>query len=355
MTHVTASLDQDSFRGRNDDGSQSGASWKATTNTNWTQAVDENFRVRFLVQETAGGSVNNANLQLQYNLNGTGWNSVNGTSSVVQSALSANFADDDNTTQQIGAGTFISPNSGMDENNGLAGENNDIDFDGNDEVEVEYCCQVLSGDVADTDTVQLRVVRADLTVLESYTNTPSITVSEDSSITGSGTLGSGASDISGSGAQTHTGSGTISAGASSLSGAGSQVHDGSGTLVSAASSVSGTGTQEVSGSGTLTPSASTVSGTGSVETDDISGGGTLVSGDSSISGTGSQTIIVSGTLVAQSSSLSGSGIQTISGYGSLSSDPSTISGSGSIPSSGPSIRAIVSPSITTWMSTGTVQ
>lgn len=181
MTHVNPSLEQNSFRGRNDDGSESAATWKATANTDWTQAVDENFRIRFLVQETAGGSENNVNLQLQYNHNGGGWNSVNASSSVVQSSLSGNFAEDDNTTQQIGSGTFISPNSGMDEDEGLAGESSDIDFAGNDEVEVEYCCQILSGDVADTDTVQLRVVRGDLTVLETYTNTPTVTVSESSS------------------------------------------------------------------------------------------------------------------------------------------------------------------------------
>lgn len=178
MTHVNPSLDQDSFRGRDDDGSESVATWKAAANTNWTQEVDENFRVRFLIQETAGGSENNVQPQLQYNLNAAGWTSVTGASSVVKASLSDNFADDDNTTQQIGAGTFITPNSGMDEDNGLAGENMDIDFAGNDEVEVEYCCQIVGADVNDADTVELRVVRNNLTVLEIYTNTPSITVSK---------------------------------------------------------------------------------------------------------------------------------------------------------------------------------
>lgn len=176
MTHVTPNLDQDSFRGRNDDGSESAATWKATANTNWSQLPDENFRVRFLVQEDAGGAENNVNLQLQYNHNAAGWNNVSGTSTVVQASASANFADDDDTTQQIGTGTFITPNSGMDENNGLAGESGNIDFSGNDEVEVEYCCQILSADTATNDTIELRVVRGDGTVLETYTNTPSITV-----------------------------------------------------------------------------------------------------------------------------------------------------------------------------------
>ena len=156
--HNSPVLNQQSFRARNDDGSESAATWIAAVNTNWTQAVDANFRIRFLVQETNGGSSNNASPQLQYNLNSGGWNNVTASSTVVRSSASTQFADDDNTTQQVGSGTFITPNSGMDEDNGLAGENSDIDFAGNDEVEVEYCVQIRSADVADADTIQLRVI-----------------------------------------------------------------------------------------------------------------------------------------------------------------------------------------------------
>lgn len=198
QAHNTASLDQQDFRGRNDDGSQSAATWKALVNTNWTQVVDENFRVRFAVRDDGGGALNDVQLQLEYNLNGAGWNPVNAASLVVRSAASGNFAEGDSTTQQISTtgGTFITPNSGMDESNGLAGEANDIDFvDGvNDEVEVEFCAQVRSADVANNDVVQLRVTAAG-TPLGNYTNTPSVTVSEaaagallEGSASGSATL-----------------------------------------------------------------------------------------------------------------------------------------------------------------------
>jgi len=176
MTHNDPIFDQDSFRGREDDGSETAATWIAAANTDWTQNVDANFRIRFLIQETNGGPNNNSQLQLQYNKNSGGWNDVNGTSSNAQSSLSTHFADDDNTTQQLGSGTFITPNSGMDEDNGLAGELNDIDFAGNDEVEVEYCLQLLSADVADGDTIQFRVL-VDSTAI-SATNTPTVTVNE---------------------------------------------------------------------------------------------------------------------------------------------------------------------------------
>lgn len=166
-------FDQDSFRGRNDDGSESAATWKAAVNINWTQTVDENFRVRFLIQETAGHAGSNQEMQLQYNLNAAGWNNVNAASSVVRS-FAGQLVEDGDTTQQIGAGTFLTPNGGQDEVDGITAVNA-MDFAGSDEVEAEFCVQIIGADVSDADTVELRCLR-DGIVLDAYTNTPSITV-----------------------------------------------------------------------------------------------------------------------------------------------------------------------------------
>ena len=101
-------------------------------------------------------------LQVEY-LNGAGWNDVNAASSVVRAWASPNVADGADTTQQVGSGTFVTPNAGFDEVNGLAGGTS-LDFSGSDEVEVEYCVQIRSAVVSDTDTIQLRVKG-----LDSYT------------------------------------------------------------------------------------------------------------------------------------------------------------------------------------------
>jgi hypothetical protein len=162
--------DQDKFRGRNDDDNEADATWKAAVNNNWTQKMDENFRVRFVVQETGDGSEANKTFQLQYNHKGGGWNNVTGSSSVVRSWASPNVADGADTTQQIGSGTFVAPNAGFDEANGQAG-GSALDFSGSDEVELEFCLQIQSSDVTNDDTIQLRVKG-----LDSYTNTPTITV-----------------------------------------------------------------------------------------------------------------------------------------------------------------------------------
>ncbi len=175
LMEATATFDQDSFRGRNDDGSETTATWKANANINWTQAVDENFRVRFLIQETAGVAESNFKEDLQYNLNGAGWNDVDdSTSLVVRMSLSGNFAHGDDTTQQVGAGTFVVDNDGMNETNPPGGTMVP-DFAGNDETEFEFCVQIRGADVNDADTVELRITKAG-TALNSYTNTPSITV-----------------------------------------------------------------------------------------------------------------------------------------------------------------------------------
>ena len=170
--------DQDSFRGRNDDGSESAATWKETVNTNWSQDIDENFRVRFLIEETADEADADVQFQLQYNKNSGGWNDVNAASANVRSFASPNVVDGANTTEQLaGPGTFLTSNAGFDEVNGLVG-GTALDFSAtiNEEVELEFCVQIRGVDVSGGDTIQLRVVKEADIVLGSYTNTPTVTV-----------------------------------------------------------------------------------------------------------------------------------------------------------------------------------
>jgi hypothetical protein len=182
MTTCTAAWNQVSFRGRNDDGDQATATWKALQNTNWTQAVDEIFRVRFEMQETAGCAAANVNnIQLQYNLNAAGWVSVTATSGVVQSVASPNVADAAATTDQLSAGTgTFEGDACFDEVNGVCGSSaTDVSASGH--VEPEFCVQILSADVVNNDTVQLRITRGG-TAFAAYDATPSVTVSESSPV-----------------------------------------------------------------------------------------------------------------------------------------------------------------------------
>lgn len=174
--------DQDSFRGRNDDGGESGATWIASTNTDFDRQEENDFRVRFLVMEENGVSDNNQSFQLQYNRNGSGWNNVTTSSSVAQAVSSSNYADGDATTQQIGTGTFTTGRMAED---GVAGDNTSIDFNGGDETEVEFKVDILATDVNHNDIIDFRVILGSGTLLDNYTNITSVTVKFIETVNGS--------------------------------------------------------------------------------------------------------------------------------------------------------------------------
>ena len=160
-----------------DDGTESGSVIIGSVNTNPTLDVDTIYQVRFGLEETSGNISKNTTAQLEYNLNGAGWNDVNAASLVVQSAPSANLTDGDDTTQRITSFTFDTTNEGVDEVNGLAGGGTaDITNTG---FEVLYSIQILSGDVVHNDSIQLRIVRQTAALFDVYNQTdPTITVNE---------------------------------------------------------------------------------------------------------------------------------------------------------------------------------
>ena len=168
---------QQSFRGRNDDGGETDASWIADANIDFNQVAGTPFRLRFLIQETNNKSATNQQYKAQYNKLSAGWVDVTTSSSNVISIGSANtswtLTDDDATTQQVGGGTFF---TGAFNDDDVAGEGNQLNFAGNDETELEFCLQIVDADVALGNTIQVRVVESDSTLLDTYSNTPTITV-----------------------------------------------------------------------------------------------------------------------------------------------------------------------------------
>jgi hypothetical protein len=180
----TPNITQASFRGREDDGSEITATWKANANTNWSQATGATFRVRFLITST-GTAGDTVSPQLQYNHDAGGWNNVTGASSKVKGVNSANITNQEATTQQVGVGTFIAGNVAEE---GLTA---DVGLTTASETEVEYVLQCVSADLAGGGTIQLRVTDAGV-ALTNYTNTPSITlivVPADGDLDGLLTLG----------------------------------------------------------------------------------------------------------------------------------------------------------------------
>ena len=177
-----ASFTQVTFRGRNDDGNETTATWKDVAGADWTQRVDTNFRVRFVIQEGAACAGNNKVWRLQYNLAGAGYVDCSASSSVVRASASANLADGAATTDQLGGtGTFqggTSTTGGFDEGDCNAGGAS-MDLAASGHCEPEFCVQIRSADVTHGQTLTLRVTDAG-TALAAYTDTPTITVSEPS-------------------------------------------------------------------------------------------------------------------------------------------------------------------------------
>lgn len=178
FAHNTPTMDQDSFAFYND-GTESGSTIIGSVNANPSLPTDTTYLIRFLIQETNGGTDTNNSFQLQYNLGGAGWNNVTSTSSVVRAIASGNLTDGGATTQRIGAGTFISTNACVDSGDGNTGT---VSFAGNDEVEVLYSFQIRSADVTPGAQIQLQITNGNGST-QVYTNTPTITAVVNTNVT----------------------------------------------------------------------------------------------------------------------------------------------------------------------------
>jgi hypothetical protein len=173
-THATIDVVQDSancynftqkdFRFRDDDGSETAATWRQAINTDDTLDTGTNYRLRFnmeLADLNIVGTGINAELVWQYNKNSGGWNDITNSSSVIRAAASSNYADQADTTQQLGSGTFVTDNDGMVESNSefpTTLPDAGVTWAVNDEFETELCFQVVDADVADADTIDIRLV-----------------------------------------------------------------------------------------------------------------------------------------------------------------------------------------------------
>jgi len=137
-----------------DDGTESGAVIIGSVNTNPALGVDTIYHYRQVMEETAGNTWADADIQLQYNHNSGGWNDVNGASSVVRSAPTSGLSDGSDTTARIaGTGTFETY-AGQDDVDGYTTDGSRIQ---SEYINAVYAFSIITADVADTDTILLRL------------------------------------------------------------------------------------------------------------------------------------------------------------------------------------------------------
>jgi hypothetical protein len=154
----------------------------ANINTGATLEVDTAYGCQVRVYNS-GAATTEDTWQWQYNKNSAGWNNITGASSVVQALATGDFADGDDVTEYLGwstnpngSGTWISNNNAALETDGtlvLAAA-----LGAGQAFETHLNFQIIGSDVADEDTIQLRIVYEDGTALNTYSNTPTITVNK---------------------------------------------------------------------------------------------------------------------------------------------------------------------------------
>ncbi len=140
------------------------------------------YHFRVLIDEAGMSAGTLTTPNFEYNKNSAGWNVITTSSSVVKAVSTSNIVDGNNTTQRLGSGTFITTNAWQSDDGSLPS----LTFVASEECEAICSIQLVKGDVADGDTVELR-----LSGLTSYGEACSITVSENDIISddfSSGTL-----------------------------------------------------------------------------------------------------------------------------------------------------------------------
>jgi hypothetical protein len=166
---AVTSLVEVTQRGRNDDGTQASATWKAAAGTGWSQPLGSTFRVRHLIRSENGAT--STDWQAFYSHNGGAWTPVTGTSSPVRAVATDFLTDGAATTQQLGSGSFVAGT--VDEGGGFFGTTS---LGANQETELEGAYQVLAAGAAVGDTVRVRLHRGNWAAFDAYTTTPTITV-----------------------------------------------------------------------------------------------------------------------------------------------------------------------------------
>lgn len=151
ITVVEPSFLQTSWRGRNDDGDEINATWKAAQEVGWFQEVDIGFRVR-LVYEDDGGEGTTILNSLQYRINGGPWTTDAG---VIAAFDSPNVATNDPTTDQLTGSSkeFI---AGFISEVGVVATGSFV-HPANRHTEHEFSIQIVGSGVSNQDLIELAI------------------------------------------------------------------------------------------------------------------------------------------------------------------------------------------------------
>jgi hypothetical protein len=162
---------QKAFRGRNDDGGEIAATWKADKDVDWYQLPDENFRIRFCVQLQGAGAWFAGQLFFWWSGN-PGWQNSYQSTSIVRPTLSPHFVDGIPTTEQLDCDYTFQAGL-MDEGKGYTAP---YFLNSWRETEVEHCLELIGTDVSPGDYLLFQQRYLGNLYGKGYEQTPRVTV-----------------------------------------------------------------------------------------------------------------------------------------------------------------------------------
>jgi hypothetical protein len=185
---MAVAFTQTAFRFRNDDGSESTATWKAATNTNINADLTSgnlDLRVRIAAQEVGTTAATFA-ASLFMSRNGGAYAAVTDVTTAVLAVASANLTDNATTTQQISVFTFVAGR--VDDVNGAMTATPSIVQ--NSGTEFEWMIRLTSANLNNGDTLDFEVYRS-AAPITTYTQVGRITVVKTSTVKSLALLGVG--------------------------------------------------------------------------------------------------------------------------------------------------------------------
>lgn len=165
-------LGQTHFRFRNDNGDESAASWKDDLDASISLSPNDQYRLRFAIEESNGAEVSASDYRLKCSVNGGAYNDIPG--NAAPAASSSQFTGPVSTTQQISSGSF---GTGKLVELGTDSVKYPVNLSipANGVTEIEFTLVIPAGQSID-DTLDFRIYDQDNNPLGSYSNTPRITV-----------------------------------------------------------------------------------------------------------------------------------------------------------------------------------
>ena len=166
---MSLSLFQASFRARNDNGSETTATWMAAKNTNVSLAANTKVRMRFALTSSVGATFTP---DLYYSYNAGAYTALTNSSSYITTTSSSNVTNGTNTTYQLGdTGTWYTGSICVGPSY-IAGS---LTMGSSSVTEVEFCLLLAAG-LSPGDTIALKVYNS-ATGIATYFYIPIITIS----------------------------------------------------------------------------------------------------------------------------------------------------------------------------------